>query len=205
MHRILLMSSFAFIAACGGNVPNDVGLGPNSAQARAERDAALAGVSVIPEPEGVVVQPLSATGEAVAQTQPTVSSGSASISNEQDFDAVSSRETIESDAQRLERNREQYEVIQPGALPTRTSTGPNIVYYALNTVHNVGDKQYNRIGFNKQARFDKNCARFPSGDIAQLEFLRRGGPRKDSLGLDPDGDGFACYWDPSPYRLAAQN
>jgi hypothetical protein len=32
--------------------------------------------------------------------------------------------------------------------------------------------------------------------------LSNGGPERDRLGLDPDGDGFACYWDPTPFRLA---
>ena len=28
---------------------------------------------------------------------------------------------------------------------------------------------------------------------------------RDRMGLDPDGDGFACAWDPAPFRLARQN
>jgi hypothetical protein len=32
--------------------------------------------------------------------------------------------------------------------------------------------------------------------------LARGGPDKDPRGLDPDGDGFACGWDPAPFLLA---
>ena len=49
--------------------------------------------------------------------------GHSSISDEQDFAAVAARETIESDKERLARNRAQYQVIrpdqvvQPGALP----------------------------------------------------------------------------------------
>jgi len=27
-----------------------------------------------------------------------------------------------------------------------------------------------------------------------------GGPKMDPKGIDPDGDGFACYWDPKPFR-----
>ncbi|NDH39999.1 MAG: hypothetical protein EBY45_06195 [Gammaproteobacteria bacterium] len=27
-------------------------------------------------------------------------------------------------------------------------------------------------------------------------------PERDPMGLDPDGDGFACGWDPEPFRLA---
>ena len=32
-------------------------------------------------------------------------------------------------------------------------------------------------------------------------FLEAGGPKRDRKGLDPDGDGFACAWDPRPFRL----
>ena len=41
-------------------------------------------------------------------------------------------------------------------------------------------------------------------DLAQIEFLERGGPARDRLGLDPDGDGYACAWDPTPFRKASQ-
>ena len=40
--------------------------------------------------------------------------------------------------------------------------------------------------------------------LAQEEFLRTGGPERDKLGVDPDGDGFACAWDPRPFRTALQ-
>jgi hypothetical protein len=32
--------------------------------------------------------------------------------------------------------------------------------------------------------------------------LANGGPERDKEGLDPDGDGFACGWDPRPFRSA---
>jgi N-acetylmuramoyl-L-alanine amidase len=58
--------------------------------------------------------------------------GNPTLSDEQDFDAVSARETIESDAERLARLRAEYQVVDPGALPERASgTGPNIVAFAL--------------------------------------------------------------------------
>ena len=45
------------------------------------------------------------------------------------------------------------------------------------------------------------CARYGSPDLAQQAFLAAGGPDRDRRGLDPDGDGFACAWDPRPFRL----
>ena len=45
-----------------------------------------------------------------------------------------------------------------------------------------------------------NCGRFRDADAAQRAFLAGGGPQADRYGIDPDGDGFACKWDPAPYR-----
>jgi len=125
------------------------------------------------------------------------------ISSENDFEAVGNVRSIESDAQLIARNREQYQVVQPTALPARSAdTGPNIVEYALSTRHPVGVKVYNRIGINKEARFRRNCAKYASPDRAQKDFLDKGGPERDRLGLDPDGDGYACGWNPAPFRKA---
>lgn len=142
-------------------------------------------------PEGIAVE----TGEI---RQPD----HAAISDEQDFAAVSARETIESDKARIEQNRAQYVVIQPGDLPTRPGeTGPNIVEYALATTHAPGVQLYPRRGLGLRDPLVA-CAKFGSPDLAQQEFLARGGPDRDRLGLDPDGDGYACSWDPRPFRTA---
>jgi hypothetical protein len=126
------------------------------------------------------------------------------ISDEQDFGAVSSRETIESDAERLARARSQYTVVQPTALPTRSGPGgPNIVEFALSTTHAPGTPVYRRSGLSLGAPMAK-CGRYPSADLAQEAFLKNGGPDRDREGLDPDGDGFACGWDPRPFRTATQ-
>jgi hypothetical protein len=125
--------------------------------------------------------------------------GTPTISDEQDFEAVKARETIASDAERIARNRSQYVQIQPTDLPQRPAdTGPNIVAYALSTSHGVGTALYQRSGFGSNS--DRACAKFASADLAQLAFLERGGPERDRLGVDPDGDGFACSWDPRPFR-----
>lgn len=128
------------------------------------------------------------------------------ISDENDFSAVSNRETIESDAERIAQNKAQYQQVAPTALPTRTGDNqPNIVQYALATSNPVGVRIYNRTGLNLQAKAARNCAAFPSPDQAQIAFLDAGGPQRDRRGLDPDGDGYACGWDPSPFRRAVQS
>ena len=169
--------------------------------------------AVIPAPEPIAGAPLDARGSggpaiapapgaAIANAQP-VDINNPGISDEQSFDAVAARETIESDAQRLERQRQAYQVIQPTPVPTRNgSAGPNIVQYALTTTNSVGQRIYSRSGINGANRAARACGRYPSPDLAQTEFLERGGPERDRLGLDPDGDGFACSWDPGPFRAA---
>lgn len=132
----------------------------------------------------------------------TVETGSG-ISSENDFQAVGAERSIESDAELIARNRAQYKVVEPTALPQRSgSTGPNIVQYALSATHPVGTQVYRRAGINKEARARRNCAKYTSYELAQMDFLEKGGPTRDRLGLDPDGDGYACGWDPTPFRKA---
>jgi hypothetical protein len=139
-----------------------------------------------------------------AAVPPPVGPGSPTISDEQNFDAVSARETIESDAERRRRQQAELVVVQPTAVPVRTGpSGPNVVEYALSTRHNPGVQMHQRfpLRFRSPAAA---CAEFASNDLAQEAFLARGGPQRDPLGLDPDGDGYACGWDPRPFRAAVQ-
>jgi hypothetical protein len=123
------------------------------------------------------------------------------ISDENDFGAVSGRQSIASDKARIEANRAQYAVVQPTALPSRSENNqPNVVAYALATKHPRGTQVHRRLGFSSAAKTERNCASFSTDDEAQIEFLSRGGPTKDRLALDPDGDGYACGWNPSKYR-----
>jgi hypothetical protein len=123
------------------------------------------------------------------------------ISDEQDFNAVAARETIESDAERIARNRSQYVVIQPTDVPQRPdASGPNIVEYAIRTTNAPGQQLYSRSAIRLTSP-EAACARYRSPDLAQEAFLASGGPDRDPKGLDPDGDGFACAWDPRPFRL----
>lgn len=166
-----------------------------SAEIAAETQAALAETQANSGEPVVHADPANPPPETV-----TTASG---ISEENDFEAVGAQRSIESDAALIARNRAQYKVIEPEALPVRSGdTGPNIVDYALSTTHSAGTQLYRRVGFNKEGRFKRNCAKYASPDQAQAAFLSRGGPERDRLGLDPDGDGYACAWDPAPFRKA---
>lgn len=159
----------------------------------AQTAAALAASS----PDGV-------TGQPVAQAP--LDANAPLVSDENDFAAVSARRSIEQDAQHIEQTRAQYTVVEPSALPDRPGgTQPNIVQYALETSHPRGQRIYSRSGINLAAKARRRCAGYASADLAQMDFLAKGGPRRDKLGLDPDGDGYACAWNPAPYRQAAKN
>lgn len=131
--------------------------------------------------------------------------GTPRLSDEQNFDAVANRETIESDRQRLEQQRQQFEAVAPTAVPDRPTgdLGPNIVQFALSTTHPRGQTVYRRTNLFG-TRDGRNCNRYTNANEAQEVFLANGGPEQDRQGLDPDGDGYACGWDPRPFRLAAQ-
>lgn len=133
--------------------------------------------------------------------------GNPGLSDENSFDAVSSRQTIESDAERLKQQRAQYQVVQPTALPSVApgQRDPNIVQYALSTSNPPGNRIYSRSGINLKSRSARNCAGYASPELAQIAFLEAGGPKRDRQALDPDGDGYACGWDPSPYRLVLRD
>ncbi|MDV7271371.1 hypothetical protein RYZ20_10705 [Thioclava sp. A2] len=88
-----------------------------------------------------------------------------------------------------------------GPVVTSGTAGPNLAAYALSTTHAPGTALYQRGGIHLISN-EKACAKFISPDLAQMAFLEAGGPAKDSKNLDPDGDGFACGWDPRPFRAA---
>jgi hypothetical protein len=134
---------------------------------------------------------------------PPVDRSNPGISDEQDFAAVAGRETIESDAERIARMQAERVVIAPTAIPDRPEgLGPNIIDYALATSHPLGERRYTRRPISDE-RHQRACLAFRSADLAQEWFLQNGGPGRDRQGLDPDGDGYACGWNPGVFRAAA--
>ncbi|MFY0690808.1 MAG: hypothetical protein JXR14_02680 [Paracoccaceae bacterium] len=218
MRNLTIGVALVLLAGCAQPLPDSgvqqgVGFGSYDQylaeqQARDEELQTLNETTVRP-PEGVEIASSELTGaEAVAVLERTSSQASApvpqlnnpEISDEQDFEAVSNRQTIESDAERLKAKREQYKVIEPTAVPKRPrSTVPTPIEFALMTRHPVGQKQYRRSLFGA-SKAEAKCAGYRSGEQAQDAFLKAGGPQRDRLGLDPDGDGYACDWNPAVYR-----
>lgn len=232
MRMTAALSLVALLAACAPDVPDSNpaprGVGFDDFNSyRAERDARLAEQAAAAQsPQATADAPQTEAERLAADTRQALGTGESQtadaaaaspaaevdlnnprISDEQDFEAVSSRETIESDAARIQAQREAYRVIEPTALPQRPSdTGPNIVAYALETTNSVGQQVHRRTNLlgDPQAKAQRNCGRYASPDLAQQDFLSNGGPERDRLGLDPDGDGFACGWNPRPFRAAAR-
>ena len=163
--------------------------------------APLSAVAPVPPP----VTPGQTLTASSAEAAPPATSGAkpAGISDEQDFSAVAQRETIESDRQRMERNRAQFQQVAPGALPERTGAAAvsPAIEYAITATNRVGQAVFPRGGV-KLAAHDRACARYATQTEAQEAFLRSGGPRRDGRNLDPDGDGFACGFDPTPFQAA---
>ncbi|WP_342076282.1 hypothetical protein [Yoonia sp. SS1-5] len=201
--------------------PTQTGAIPSSALAAAGIGQQAAPATV-PAPAPVATAPVAAAPTPPANTgsdplrrqgvdasptnAPPVIQNNPSLSDEQNFDAVAGRETIESDAERRAAQAAAREQVQPTAVPQRPSnTGPNIVEYAINAPNLKGQEWYSRSLLSGQSRFQRNCAQYATPDDAQRDFLARGGPERDRRGIDPDGDGFACGWDPAPFKRAAGN
>lgn len=180
---------------------------PNQPQAIPSSALAEAGIGAQTAPT-LAPDPLRTQGVQASPNNPApaLANTGTGLSDEQSFDAVTGRETIESDAQRRAAQAAAREQIAPTALPDRpANTGPNIVEYALNAPNVKGQEWYSRSLLSGDARFRRNCAVYATPDDAQRDFLSRGGPERDRRGIDPDGDGFACGWDPAPFIQAVRN
>ncbi|SLN28103.1 hypothetical protein ROJ8625_01177 [Roseivivax jejudonensis] len=178
-----------------GNPPQSAG--DASGQGGGDDIAAMAAAALDRDPDAP------ASGAGAAGAAPGAVTNSAGISNENNFDAVSSRRSIEEDAARVAQNTAQYQQIAPEPLPQRPSgQTANVVEYALTTTNQVGQPIYSRSPFASKAREQRNCTAYASADLAQEAFLESGGPERDREGLDADGDGFACGWSPAPFRRA---
>lgn len=158
------------------------------------------------EPEGIAPPPVERTSPPLPEETPrrldgAIGTDNPGISDSQDFEAVSERRTREQDAERLREQRENYRMIPAEPLP-KDAEIPSIASFALSTRHPVGQKMYRRSIFD--GLFGSPCEDYATPDDAQLAFLEAGGPERDQLGLDPDGDGYACGWSPEPYRRMAR-
>lgn len=190
------------LAAIAANAIAEAEAGTPTAASRSAAPTAVALASAPAPSSSPAAPPASATASAAPPA--ATPRGNAGISDEQNFDAVAARETIESDAERLARMQAERVEVAPTALPTRSGDTPSIVAFALETTHPVGTRLYSRNPLNR-GRQAEACRAFRAPDLAQEWFLANGGPARDRRALDPDGDGFACDWNPEIYRAAARS
>ncbi len=200
---IVGITGAVLLSACTPSNPNDgakyfdeITPDPISLEAQQQKP-------VVVEQQPVTVLPPSddanQTQTTVAASDPQTPEGIAAISDSQDFRKVEARETIESDAAKLAALKADYQVVDPTAVPIRGDE-VNLAAYALQQKNAVGERVYRRVSAGTT-----NCGRYRKNpDAAQRAFLKAGGPKKDKLNLDPDGDGFACKWDPDIYRRLLQ-
>lgn len=215
MRYLLGFGCVMALAACDPPVP-DSGAGVGFVGANLNpRAVSEESTAPVPETTGTVgsdvlsvlqvTAPTAETPEAFVDASPSnpapLQVENSGISDENDFAAVDSRRSIEDDAQRRAEIAAQYQQIEATDLPDlEAGAGPNIVEYAILSDNPLGNRLYRRLGINAAARYERNCRSYPSADQAQIDFLTRGGPERDPRGLDPDGDGYACSWDPTPFQ-----
>ena len=120
---------------------------------------------------------------------------SITLSNETQEEQRKSREAYARRQQEIAAERVEVNTVNVPDTPTT-----NVAHYARTTSNQLGVKRYsrNRTGLS-------GCNNYRTSYDAQRAFLEAGGPANDPRNLDKDGDGFACKFDPAPYRnLQAQ-
>jgi len=192
--RVLAALGIVALAACSSNVrvPSDPVIyevpQTGTASTSGGTDSFTATIeSSLAEPDPLAGQPL--PQQATPLDDDNLNLTLYSLEQQKIDAAIAERELAEA--------RSQLVVVPPqGTVPARTE-GVNIALYAQQSSNAVGERIYQR---RAGGRIGSGCGRYSNPDDAQRAFLAAGGPSADTLGLDPDGDGFACRWDPTPYR-----
>jgi len=192
--RVILIVLVALGLAACAPIPDSgatVTLEPMTQQARAAREAALVGQGGAARTR---LEPVAANANANASAPaagaPATAAEGAPLTEVDGMMAVARPGTAPVDT------------VAPRATPARPAdSGPGVVAFAVQTTHAPGTPLYDRSAPSPD-RAARACSRYRSPDIAQAAFLNAGGPASDPQGLDPDGDGFVCGWNPEPFRRA---
>lgn len=181
--RTLMILSVLALAACNENAgwnPNYNGINANTpyGQYLREREVALHGKGAVPKVIPVVRPVQAPTAEEIVGTARQKAPGTVTVK----AGAVKAAPAAP--------------VVQSGPYPGST---PVLVRYAHAEQQAPGTATYRRASGSVDAAA-RACRSYASAEAAQTAFLAAGGPVIDPRGLDPDGDGFVCGWDPRPYR-----
>ena len=208
--------------------PQTAGTGDNGAQTADANGAPRSAVTVNPDPNAQLAQDVTSVLQSTAPagaaapvatapastvtttpvpTAPQTMPGAAEIGVDPNADSIdlnqSSLEVQKRQREAAEARRQAAEsqlvIVEPEPVPQQ-DINANVVAFARQTTHPVGTKVYNRPVFRDRFQSASVCRRFESDEEAQRQFLSTGGPNNDRYNLDPDGDGFACGFDPERYR-----
>lgn len=171
-------------------------------QAPLGQPVAATPLQIRPSPQQVPQQTSAggfSTGEQVASAQSPAPAPAAQGVSTQSYEA----QPFGTPAQNRVVRRDFVPQVRVTAAEAPAASGPNLFVYALSTRHSVGEERYTRRHPLRWRRWESACAQYPHQDLAQEAFLAAGGPEKDPEHMDPDGDGYACWWDPAPFRQAA--
>ncbi|WP_339109342.1 hypothetical protein [Thioclava sp. GXIMD4216] len=223
-----LTLSVLALAACQPSVPNSAaGVGAPAIAGNesyrdymAQREAQLQGGTAATTTPVTGGQPMSAMGDAAApasndpnaqlgaDTLAALNATAAQSSPQEVTDYAPASSPYSSTATAAERAEDTFQTPAPAQKTSGDTysagsgaSGPNLAAYALSVSNQPGQATYPRGGI-KFTSTTKACAKYVSPDQAQIAFLANGGPEKDPGNLDPDGDGFACGWDPRPFQNA---
>ena len=143
--------------------------------------AGVGGATALAQTQAAAAQqtaPLAQTTAALPASVPSAAPAvdNTGISDEQEFSAVASRETIESDKERIQQNKAQYQQIEPGALPARagSNNAAAIVEYAIKAPNRLGEAIYGRSSL-ALSNHNRACGRYTTPEEAQAAFLKSGG------------------------------
>lgn len=212
-----LAAVLPLLAACATYTPRGVGIAPPTTPARVadaeRRQAELAKASFgttadrgqgaplpVPMTEPLATGGTTRLGTAAlppVRVSPAVPTNAATAAYNRETNAMMRADGAPLDAP----GRAEPEPVAAMPLAPVSDTA-TIAAFALATDHAVGEPMFERRAGGLSGS-DTSCARYASADEAQRAFLAVGGPDSDPLGLDPDGDGFACDWSPEPFRRMA--
>lgn len=189
MRNLAILAALApvlALSACAENTgwnPNYSAVNSNSGYGKylREREATLQGKAPIPRTIPVQLPAEAPTPAEIAGTSTATTATAATATT-----ASAAPTQVPANAQ----------VAASGPYPGST---PVLVRYAYQEQQDPGSTVYRRTG-GSVLEAGRICSTYATPDVAQRAFIAAGGPILDPRGMDPDGDGFVCGWDPRPLR-----
>lgn len=179
MRKLTILAVLA-LAACGENAgwnPNYTMNSTDYGQYLRNREAALTGRGPVPAAIPVQLPVKAPTAQDIAGAPRKVVAVKATVQNQ----TVPARPNL------------------PANVGSYENATPVLVRFAHAEKQNPGQTVYSRNNASVSLA-ERECRKWPDPARAQVAFLAAGGPVIDPKGMDPDGDGFVCGWDPRPYR-----